>query len=317
LAARGAPLLRVAVATSGGRDSTALLHCTSRIVPALGIELWALHVHHGLMPQADDWQAQVERQCRRWRIAFAAARLEGTPPRGDSVEAWARRGRYAALARMAHERGIGLVLLAQHRRDQAETFVIQALRGGGAAGLAAMPATALRDGITWARPWLEMPREAIDTYVRRHRLAHVHDASNDDQRFARGRLRRSVWPALHGAFADAETTLARAAGRAADEAALLAEIAALDLPAVRTAQGSLSLAAWRALSPARRANVLRAWLVAALPLPVPQTLVRRLVAELPQCLHAEWPAPGGRLLLRRGRLAFAPVARQPDEDSST
>lgn len=308
---------RVAVAASGGRDSTALLHCTARAAAVLGIEVHALHVHHGLMPQADAWQMHVERQCRRWRLPFAAARLDGAPSRGDSVEAWARRGRYRALAAMARERGIGLVLLAHHRRDQAETFLLQALRGGGAAGLAAMPRLALREGITWARPWLEMPRAAIDAYLQRHRLACVDDSSNQELRYARSRLRRLVWPPLLEAFPDAETTFARAAQRAAAEAEVLAEIGAADAAALRADVRALSLSAWREFSAARRANALRIWLAGVLDAPVPETLVRRLAAELPAAAHGQWPAPGGRLRLRRGRLQFEPAPPRADRAAAT
>jgi tRNA(Ile)-lysidine synthase len=293
---------RVAVATSGGADSTALLHCTLRMARALGIEVVALHVHHGLMPQADDWQRQVAGQARRWGAAFATARAQGAPAAGDSVEAWARRVRYPLLADLARDQGCPLVLLAHHRRDQAETFLIQALRGGGAAGLASMPRTMQRHGVAWARPWLDQSRTAIERYVKVHRLAFVHDPSNDDLRYARGRLRRRLWPVLHEAFSDAETTLARAAARAADDAAVLAEVMQADVHTLVAADGALDVRAWHSLSAPRRILVLRAWLGDVLPEPVPETLVRRLAEELPRCRHAEWPAGVGRVLLRRGRL---------------
>ena len=130
---------RIAVAASGGRDSTALLHLTARQAEGGDLEVWALHVHHGLMPQADAWLNQLQAQCARWArrgypVRFKAHRLAGVPAKGDSVEAWARRERYAALTRMAQEEGIDTVLLAHHRRDQAETVLLQALRGAGAAG---------------------------------------------------------------------------------------------------------------------------------------------------------------------------------------
>jgi tRNA(Ile)-lysidine synthase len=149
----------VAVATSGGRDSTALMHATLRQMAAVGGRVLALHVHHGLHPEADEWAAHVGRQCRRWAQAgwpaeFRMTRLAGQPGPGDSVEAWARRGRYQALANMAHEAGCEVILLAHHRRDQASGGVapgfIKPLRrsmpmfGAGSSSTSRMPATTIR-----------------------------------------------------------------------------------------------------------------------------------------------------------------------------
>jgi tRNA(Ile)-lysidine synthase len=298
---------RVAVATSGGRDSTALLHCTLAQAGPLGIEVLALHVHHGLMPQADAWQAQVRRQALRWGAGFASEQLAGAPAKGDSVEAWARQGRYAALSRLAHAHGCGIVLLAHHRRDQAETWLLQALRGAGSAGLSAMPRRAERDGLVWCRPWLEHPREAIEAYVRRHRLRVVEDTSNLDPRFARGRLRGSVWPVLQAAFPQVDTVLAMAARHAQAAQALADEAAAADAALVQ-AGDALRLAPWLALPPARRANVLRAWLQQQLGQGAPQTLVERLLAEAQGIGPARWPAPGAAVQRRRGELRVEPVA---------
>ena len=195
----------VAVAYSGGRDSTALLHATLRAADAQGVQVVALHVHHGLQPGADEWLAHCERQCAAWRrkgwpVEFAFKRLHLKPPKGESVEAVARDARYEALRVMAIECGADTVLLAHHRRDQAETFLLQALRGAGVAGIAGMPKGIERDGITWLRPWLDEPREHIEAYVRKHRLRHIDDDSNDDIRYARNRLRLKVWPALAASF---------------------------------------------------------------------------------------------------------------------
>ncbi|MDZ7590377.1 MAG: tRNA lysidine(34) synthetase TilS [Rubrivivax sp.] len=307
---------RVAVAVSGGRDSTALLHCTVRAAVALGVEVVALHVHHGLMPEADAWLRQVQSQCRRWRVALCSRRLQTRPPRGASVEAWARAERYRALAEMAHEAACPLVLLAHHRRDQAETWLLQALRGGGPAGLSAMPQEAVREGLSWARPWLAQPREAIEAYVRRHRLKHANDDSNADPRYARSCLRGQVWPPLVQAFPDAEVSLARAAARAQESAALALETAALDLPALR--QGlALRVPPWLALPPARRRNALRAWLAQALQAPVRESLVERLCTELPQRRLGRWPAPPAELRLYRGALTAAVPAAKLDKHEGT
>jgi len=305
------------VAYSAGRDSTALLHATARAARELGIEVVALHVHHGLMAQADTWLQAATQQCQRWRkaglpVRLASARLEGKPPKGESVEAWARRRRRVALARLAHEAGANVILLAHHRRDQAETVLLQALRGAGPAGLAAMPRTVQRDGLCWARPWLEQPREAIEAYLRRYRLRHVDDDSNADPRFARGRLRMSVWPALLAAFDDAEQTLAAAARRAHEADALLDEVAAADL-ATLADDDRLDVARWRMLSAARRANALRAWLRRALGRGAPETLMDRLLADLPHAAQGRWPIDTMRsVALYRGRLRMAAATSVSD-----
>lgn len=304
----GPPARRVAVAYSGGRDSTALLHVTLKVAEALGVEVVALHVHHGLSPNADAWLAHCRARCRRWAVAgrpvtFAAERVSETPRRGQSIEAWARRVRYAALRRLALANGAQLVLLAQHRRDQAETFLLQALRGAGPAGLAAMPRSATRDDVTWARPWLDVPRTTIDAYLRRHRLTAVEDDSNADVRFARNLLRAKIWPVLVDAFPAAEAAFANAATRAQEAAAALAELAALDL-AMIAPSGELDIRGWSALSSARRANALRAWLQRETG-GAPGALVDRLLGELPACRGARWPLTQGELRSHRGRLSFA------------
>ncbi|MDQ6681196.1 MAG: tRNA lysidine(34) synthetase TilS, partial [Pseudomonadota bacterium] len=243
---------RVAVAFSGGRDSTALLHATVRAPTPLGVEVVALHVHHGLSVQADAWAEHCRDTCASWSTAagaliFESRRIQGRPAKGDSVEAWARTARYAALRTMALGHGTSLVLLAHHQRDQAETLLLQALRGSGVAGLAGMPRLVARDSVTWARPWLERPRDEIEAYVRRHRLTYIDDESNDEPRFDRNRLRLAVWPALVEAFPQAESSFADAAAWAQQAASALAELAALDLALVAP-QADLDVARWSALS---------------------------------------------------------------------
>lgn len=305
---------RVAVAASGGRDSTALLHATARAAREDGCEVLALHVHHGLQPQADAWWRHLRSQCARWRrsglpIRFVASRLAGAPGPGDSVEAWARRERYAALAAMAQREGVDVVLLAHHRRDQAETVLLQALRGAGPAGLSAMPREIVRGGVRWIRPWLGRPREAIEHYVRHHRLRWVDDPSNDDPRYARNRLRLQVWPAFAGAFEHLEPALCALARRAQEAQACCAELAALDATATVLSDGALHLAPWLDLSPARRANLLRHWSRDWSAVGLPETLLHRLMLELPAARNGlRWPAPGGALQLRRGHLVWVPQA---------
>ena len=281
----------------------------------------ALHVHHALSPNADAWLDHASSLCARWArrglpVELVATRLDARPERGQSIEAWARRSRYRALREMALARGVDLVLLAHHRRDQAETFLLQALRGGGVAALSAMPKLVRRDGVTWARPWLERPREAVEAYARRHRLRWIDDESNDDDRFARNRLRRQVWPALVASFADAEGALADAAQRVQDAAAVVDEIAAVDLATVADDSG-LDLAAWRALTVARRRQALLRWLRAALLEPPPATLVARLMDEaIASGPQRRWPAGSGELRSYRGQLQSVATRRASSERPS-
>lgn len=309
---------RVAVAFSGGLDSTALLHATVQAAARSGVQVVALHVHHGLSEHADAWLAHARALCQRWArrglpLQFASVRLTQRPAKGQSVEAWARAQRYDALQRLALERGATLVLLAHHRRDQAETFVLQALRSAAAPGLASMPARIERAGLVWARPWLDQPHAAIEAYARRHRLKWVDDDSNVDQRFARNRLRHAVWPALLAAFPDAEVALAGAAAQAQQAQRCLDEVAAADLAATRRPHG-LAIEAWKSLGPARRANVLVAWLREATGRPPPATLVQRLARQWPEAPLGRWPCPGGEVRSYRGLLQFC---AHVDTDATT
>lgn len=311
----------IAVAYSGGRDSTALLHAAAHAASALslegqGVRVFALHVHHGLSRHADEWLQHCQRQCEDWAaqglpLSFSHRRLDGGPDAGESIEAWARAGRYAALAEMAEAAGASLLLLAHHRRDQAETWLLQALRGAGVAGLAAMPAVQLRDGLVWARPWLAQPRSAIEDYVREHGLSHIEDDSNIDTRFARNRLRLQVWPALEHAFTGAEQSLAQAAAWSQQAMSLALEVADEDLRRWQRDE-TLDVMALSELSTVRASNLLRAWLQAQLGVPAPGSLVQRLMRELPGQACGRWPAPGGWLRLYRGHLKLERGAQRSD-----
>ena len=313
MTATAAPV--VAVAVSGGRDSTALLHATCRQARALGLQVVALHVHHGLVPQADQWVQHLGAQIGRWRraglpVRLEVARLSGLPQPGDSIEAWARRERYAALQRMAHDAGADLVLLAHHQRDQAETVLLQALRGAGARGLAAMPTQRTRGGLVWARPWLAQPPQALDAYMRRYRLRHIDDGSNTDERFARNRLRHRVWPALTAAFPGAPGALAAVADHAQRAADVLREVAAQDLAVVVDAAQALHLPSWSALSPARQWGCLQAWLQRTDGAATTDAFVSRLQRALADSRQGRWSWTAEReLWLYRQRLTI--VARMP------
>ncbi|MDG0852306.1 tRNA lysidine(34) synthetase TilS [Roseateles puraquae] len=288
----------VAVAFSGGLDSTALLHAVTRAVT--GQRVVALHVHHGLQPQADAWAAQCRTVAEAWGASFICTRLSGRPGPAESLEAWARAGRHQALHDMTVAAGADLLLLAHHRRDQAETFVLQAMRGAGLAGLAGMPRAQWRDGVCWARPWLDKPRESIEAYALTHGLRWIDDPSNAEARLARNRLRQQLWPA----FPAAESGLAQAARWAQEAGELAEEIATEDL--VRLAAGArLDLPGLMQLSPARRSNALRHWL--SRHTAAPASLIARLLSEWRPGGTLNWPAPGGELHAWRDGLFWRPL----------
>jgi tRNA(Ile)-lysidine synthase len=248
--------LEVLVALSGGVDSVALLAALAQ-ARAQFAALRACHVHHHLSPLADRWAEFCQRVARRLRVPLAVLHVEGRPPRGASLEEWAREQRYALLAE--HLRPHEVVVTAHHADDQAETVLLQLLRGAGLAGLAAMPAVATFGAGWLARPFLQTPRSDIEDYARARGLEWVEDDSNRDERLARNFVRRQVMPVLRSRWPAAATVIARSAGHLAEARDLLDERAQADLAQLAAGEGLL-VSGLRKLTPARRRNALRAWL---------------------------------------------------------
>ncbi|HEX9473869.1 MAG TPA: tRNA lysidine(34) synthetase TilS [Steroidobacteraceae bacterium] len=244
---------RFCLAYSGGADSTALLAAMASLRGRLRLELRALHVNHRLQPAAASMARAARASARRLGVACRVLLAPVRSVRGASPEAAARAARYAAL-RAALRKGEWL-LLAQHQEDQAETLLLQLLRGAGVAGLAAMPA---RSGVL-LRPLLDVPRDQLRAYLRRRAVAWTDDPSNADERFDRNYLRLRVLPLLRARWPGLGLTLGRSAALAAEAQGLLAETADLQLrPAWDGA--ALRVSVLRRLAAAQRRNVLRRWL---------------------------------------------------------
>lgn len=247
---------RVCVALSGGRDSVVLLHALSRLELPGGssIDLTALHVHHGLSPQADSWADFCAGFAVRCKVPLKIERVVVPRDSGEGLEAAARRVRHAAFADCEAD----WLALAHHRDDQAETVLLNLLRGAGIAGAAGMLAERpQRRGPALIRPLLEVSRAAIDEYAERHALTWIDDESNADLHHRRNYLRAAVMPGLTRQFPGASTSLARAARHFAEGAALLDELAVIDRKALETASGRIALAGFNALSASRARNLLR------------------------------------------------------------
>lgn len=245
----------LAVAYSGGPDSTVLLHAI--VHGGHDVPVRALHVCHHLQPQAPRWVAHCRAFSARLGIAFDCLDVQ-VEPSGEGIEAAARRARYAALEN-ALKPGEVLVL-AQHADDQAETFLIQALRGAGVAGLAAMPErAAFGPGWLW-RPLLALPRSTLRTYADTFSPDWVDDPSNCDSDLDRGYLRENLWPQLTGRWPSAAQTLARSARWCAEANALVSEVAAQDAQSLMDVKNRIEVAGLKQLSDFRQGGLLRYWL---------------------------------------------------------
>ena len=247
--------MRIAVALSGGRDSMALLDVAALWSTKRGTLLSAIHVHHGLSPNADDWAQFCAKACAERDIAFTVRRVHVETCARASLEATARRMRYAALRDAAIEAGIDVVLLAHHQDDQAETLLLQLARGAGPHGLASMP-VARRDGpIVWLRPMLGVTRAAIEAYARARAFEWVDDESNVNTRFRRNAWRHRIIPLIASVASGYPATVARAAEHQADAAHLLDELALLDAGTGYDGS-SLTRSTLQALSRSRAGNLL-------------------------------------------------------------
>jgi tRNA(Ile)-lysidine synthase len=258
--ARMPSMIAYRVALSGGADSVALLHALCQIRDALApAQISAIHVHHGLHPAADAWQRDCQRLCEELDVALQVRRVDGRAACGESPEAAARRARYDALSRIV---GAGeAVCTAHHERDQAETLLLQLVRGAGPAGLASMPRVAPLGKGWLVRPLLDAGPAALRDYLRRHGIQWLEDPANVDQRFDRNYVRREILPHLEDRWPGAQRTLARAARHQADSANLAQALAEIDLAEARgSLPGTLSGAALEAMPPARARNLLRGWL---------------------------------------------------------
>ena len=246
--------LPLAVAYSGGADSTALLHACGAIWPG---QVHAIHIHHGLQAAADNFVRHCQAACEQLNVPLHVVKTDARHTSGESPEDAARKARYTALAEAATSLKVKTVLLAQHADDQVETLLLALSRGAGLPGLAAMPARFERHGVQFERPLLGVSAAAIRAWLAAEQIAFIDDPTNADTAFTRNRIRHELMPALEKAFPQFRETFARSARHAAQAQELLTAIAADDLVAVGNPPAIREL---HKLSRARQANVLRHWL---------------------------------------------------------
>lgn len=250
---------RLLLGYSGGIDSHVLLHLLASQRQAwAGRTLTAVYVDHGLQPASAQWGRHCAEVCRTLAVDFELLRVNAKPPPGESPEAAARRARYRALEQLVGE---GDALLTAHQRDdQAETLLLQLLRGAGPHGLAAMPLVAPLGRGLLLRPLLEIERADIRTYADHHGLQWIEDISNLSREPDRNYLRHEVLPLLKARWPALSTTLSRSAQLCAEAAVLLDDLADWDLLQAATERSDcLAIPVLRVLSEQRQRNALRRW----------------------------------------------------------
>lgn len=252
------------LALSGGVDSVVLLHQLYRLRERLSFQLHAMHVHHGLSPNANEWAAHCQWLCQQYEVPLTIKRVP-VLTKGSGVEAAARQARYQALFDYECQSvRPDWVLTAHHQADQAETFLLQLFRGAGVKGLSSMPSVS---DTRLLRPMLHVAKPAIMDYASRHKLRWCEDESNSQLKYDRNYIRQQVTPILKMRYPSVDETLAKAANQMAEAQSLLTELAKQDaIGAIET--NRLNIACLSTLSDSRFKNVLRYWLDhLALPMP--------------------------------------------------
>lgn len=299
------PGQHLVVGLSGGIDSVSLLHALRLLRGHADFQLSALHVHHGLSGNADDWADFCRQLCDRLDVPLSVVHVAVERDSADGLEAAARRVRHEAYARADGDD----IVLAHHRGDQAETLLFNLLRGTGLAGAAAMASRQRR----LLRPLLRVPRSDIETYARQQGLAWIEDESNRDTVFSRNFLRHDILASLSQRFPAAEKNLAAATGRFAEAASLLDDLAKIDL-AAGAPDFPVPVSLLANLSEARARNVLR-YLLARRGVRIPSEarlveLLRQLLAagadRHPRVRFGDWD-----IVRRRGLIELEPYASAP------
>ena len=267
---------RYIIALSGGLDSCVLAHALAAARDRHGKSMLAVHVDHQLHPESARWRDHCRQLATGYGIDFIAETVDVDVGSGSGLEAAARDARYKALA--GHMQHDDWLLSAHHRDDQAETLLLNLMRGSGAAGLAGIGAINPFAGGWLVRPLIDVSRRDLQRYAAEANLDWLEDPANEDRRFDRNYLRHSVLPILEERWPDVTKRLARSADLAGEAASLLEDLAEHDLRDVGDRPGRIEIGGLRSLSVERKRNLLR-HAIRRSGLPVPSAAQLRSVLE--------------------------------------
>ncbi len=286
------------LALSGGLDSSVLLHLLANVKSCLGIELSAMHVHHGLSPNADAWATSCVEQCEQLNVDLQVVYVQVEKNSNLGLEAAARRLRYEALFNaVVADAPPDFIVTAHHQDDQAETFILQLMRGAGVKGLASMAAI---DPIRHLlRPLLGITRQQLYDYAKIHTIAWCDDESNENTYFERNFVRHELMPMMAERIPAISPVLARTASHMAEANALLDDLARIDAK-ILVLENSVCVSGLRSLSQARAKNVLRFWMACnQLAMPHAEQLAEILHQVLDARVDANISIPLQHLSLKR------------------
>jgi tRNA(Ile)-lysidine synthase len=327
----GAPP-QLAIALSGGLDSVVLLDSICRLQQAqtsksVRPRIFAFHIHHGLQKAADEWFLFCEALAKKYKIGFDFRLLHiDTTLNPGNIEARARAARYEALTELCVYHGIEDLLLAHHQNDQAETVLLQLMRGAGVAGLSGMPKSRMlaspkerASSITLWRPLLHLRREELEVYAREHKLKWIEDPSNRSSKYRRNAVRISILPKLESIQPGATANLARSADVLAQAQQLLDRLAQQDGKKILKLKNNVlsvqPLLDLNVSDPAAANNVLRYWLkVAGLTMPSHERLqawwldLQRARSDA----KLEWLHDGHSIRLWRGQLQIGALVNSEE-----
>lgn len=275
------------VAYSGGMDSHVLLHSLAALRLTENIQVRAVHVHHNLSSNADQWVTHCQKICSELGVELIVKYVNAKIKTKHSLEAVARKLRYQAIADVLQENEC--LVTAQHADDQAETFLLQSLRGSGPKGLAGMPEVKKFSYSSLLRPLLSFTRKELNDYARENCLCWVEDESNENIGIERNFVRHKLLPIVTAKWPGSIATLGRAAKFCAEASELLAELAELDYQLVGNENNTLATDKLLLLSSARQSNVLRYWMQ-KLDLPIPSAVkIQQIKSNVLTCARDAMP----------------------------
>ncbi len=200
----------VTIGLSGGVDSMVLLNVLYQLKTKLNLKLSAIYVHHGLSKNADNWGQVCFDECKKLGVDFSQKKINIDNSEGIGIEASARKARYQILHQLSNE----FLVTAHHQNDQAETLMLQLLRGSGLKGLASMPSYDEKRHL-W-RPFLKLSRDLIEEYAKNNNIRFIEDESNKNIEFDRNFLRLEIFPKLIKRFPQTIKSLGRSADLVAE-----------------------------------------------------------------------------------------------------